>query len=91
MNSKGYTMHEIIENYGPIMASDQDYGILVSVNGSYFNIWCATGRPGLYENTEALHFGSRLDSDNGMYGVDICKIMDVAKKILNDAMKQEEG
>ncbi len=89
MSVGDFTMHEVIENYGPIVASDQDYGLLVSVNGSYFQLWTATGR-GTYTGVEAYDFASRIESKDGMHGADFSKVFDKAREILKTAVEGVE-
>lgn len=91
MRNGEYTYHEIIENYGPIMASDQDYGVAVSVNGSYFQIWQNIGSPGIYKVVEAYDFASRIESKDGLYQADMAKVLDKAREILREYVDMEDN
>jgi hypothetical protein len=42
MANNGSTIIEVLE-YGPICAADEDTGCLVTVNGSYVNLWVPCG------------------------------------------------
>ena len=37
------TIFEVL-GYGPIVACDEELGLLVTVNGAYFNLWVKEGR-----------------------------------------------
>jgi hypothetical protein len=84
-----FTLHEIIDNYGPVLASDADFGLLVSVNGSYFQVWIATGR-GTYEVIEAYDFSSRIESKDGAHGADFHKVWTKAEEILQMHVEGED-
>ena len=48
------TIFDVLE-YGPIVAADEELGVLITVNGSYYNIW--VGYDGMYNNTDAHSVG----------------------------------
>jgi len=51
-------IHEILEdNY--IIGSNEDYGLIVTVNGAYTQIWVGDGDD--YEAREAIHMDMDLD------------------------------
>lgn len=74
-------IYEVLE-YGPIVASNEEFGILITVNGSYFNLWY--GVDGEYNSTDCYSLGA----DNGLYGLKIVDIMERASKILNDVINE---
>lgn len=37
-------IYEVLE-YGPIVACDEDFGCLVTINGSYLNLWVLQRQP----------------------------------------------
>lgn len=80
------SIHEVLE-YGPIVANDEELDILITVNGAYYNIWCGNGE-GFYNNTDvrALNSGGQ-----GLYGMDIVKVMDKAKEILEEITKGDDN
>ena len=46
------TIHEVLE-YGPICASDEETGCLVTVNGAYANLWVPCPDGG-YDNRDCV-------------------------------------
>ena len=77
-------IHEVME-YGYIVASNEDFDMLVTVNGAYFNIWCGD-YSGNYVNTECFATGF----DGGLYGQDIVKVTDKAQSIIDELLKGDE-
>lgn len=77
------TVHEVLE-YGPIMCSDADFGILITANGAYFNIWNATGK-GTYVCSDCV----ATNLEHGLYGVDAAKLLDKAKNVLTELLNSE--
>lgn len=86
------SIHELLE-YGPIVAHDEDFDILVTVNGAYFNFWVGD-RDGNYTNTEAFAVDGRVKRDNersnGLYGLQIVDVMDAAKDLLAEILAGDE-
>ena len=85
-------IHEIME-YGPIVANDEDYDLLISVNGAYFNVWAVTGR-GDYTNTEAFDLRSRVagsnDRSNGLYGLAFTDVTAAAEELLAEIIRGDD-
>jgi hypothetical protein len=81
-------IYDVLE-YGPIVAQNEEFGVLITVNGAYFNVWI--GRDGRFENVEAISFGNNSD---GLYGQEFVKVMDRAQVVLAefiaDNFKYEE-
>lgn len=75
-------IHQVLE-YGYIVASDEDYDLLITVNGAYFNIWSGD-MAGNYENTDCR----ATDYDNGLYGKDIAAVADKAEAILEEILQE---
>jgi hypothetical protein len=67
---------EVLE-YGPIVAQDEDAGLLVTVNGSYLNLWVLRGN-GEFDNTECR----ALDSADGLF----TQVMDHADEYLKEVV-----
>lgn len=88
------TIFEILEN-NIILASNEDLGLLLSCNGSYFQVWRQLERSG-FECLDALHLGSRFqdaagsDHVGGLYGIDSAKLWTKAEDILTDWIKSSE-
>ena len=87
------TIHEVME-YGSIIASDEDFDILIGVNGAYFNLWVGDGT-GRYNNTECYDMASRVEgadgrSSNGLYGLDIVKVIEAGKALLESILSGED-
>lgn len=77
-------IHEVME-YGYIVASNEDFDILVTVNGAYYNIWCGD-YSGNYTNTECF----ATEFDGGLYSQDFVKVTDRAQSILDELLKEQE-
>lgn len=77
-------IHEVMES-GYIVASNEDFDILVTVNGAYYNIWCGD-YSGNYKNTECFATGF----DGGLYGQDFAEVADKAQSILDDLLMENE-
>ena len=77
-----YTLFEMLE-YGPIVASDADWGLVVTINGSYLNLWVSRG-DNSFENTEARSLGI----DNGLHDLPITKAMELGQSWLNYLTKE---
>ena len=75
-------IHEVME-YGYIVASDEDFDILITVNGAYYNIWCGD-YDGNYTNTDCRATGF----EGGLYGQDFVKVADKAKEILDEILSE---
>lgn len=81
-------IHEIME-YGAIVANDEDYDLLISVNGAYFNVWAVTGS-GDYTNTDAFAVSGRVKGSdpqrgsNGLYGLDYVDVVDAAEALMEE-------
>ena len=78
------SIHEVIE-YGYIVATNEDFDILITVNGAYYNIWCGD-YSGKYQNTDCRS----TDFDNGLYGQDMVKVVERAEAILEELVSAEE-
>jgi hypothetical protein len=77
------SIFEILE-YGPIVAWSEEFGILITVNGSYLNLWMTDGKD--FMNTDCRSMGY----PNGLYGMDITKVMKDAEEYLTDCLKESE-
>ena len=81
--SNGMTIHDVL-SYGPVCASDEELGWLVTVNGSYVNLWVRIPRwmqedsGPRYENVECA--SGHPDSD--LYKLTGAQMIDRAEECL---------
>lgn len=77
------TLAEVLE-YGPIVASDDELGLLVTGNGAYYTLWVSDGRDmrgATWTNTDC----KAIEGDgSGMYGVTAATFWDGGKAALAD-------
>jgi hypothetical protein len=78
----GMKLHEVI-GYGPIVYCSEDYGILITINGSYLNWWVETGN-GLWTNTDCR------SGHPDLYTLTVAKAMDLAEAWFNEVMEYTE-
>jgi hypothetical protein len=89
------TLFEIIED-NIILASNEDLGLILTANGSYFQVWRQLDR-GAFECIEALHLGSRMLDDkgneprDGLDGLDTAKLWAKAELVLNEYISEHYG
>ena len=74
-------IYQVLE-YGPIVAADEDYCLLVTVNGAYLNLWA-------YDGSEYKCLDCRPPSDD-LYTLTVSQAMDQAKAYLEDVLKGED-
>lgn len=77
-----YSIHEVLE-YGPICASNDEFDVLVTVNGAYLNLWCGD-HSGNYTNTDCRAMTKDLYNTTG------AEMKDLAKRYLEEALNPEE-
>lgn len=83
------SIFEVME-YGPIVFSDEETGVLITVNGSYFNWWYRRGRRSdgtpTWENTECRATGL----DRGLYepSATLKSLMDRAEQWFQEVMSE---
>ena len=75
-------IYEVLD-YGPIMAQNEELGILITVNGSYFNIWVDRGNS-KFENVDCVSLGNGMD---GLYGIKTTDLIKKAEEILDEVIK----
>lgn len=66
------TIFDIIDEYGPICAADENMGYLVSVNGSYLNLWVESS-PGRYANIDCSAMPKNLYEATGAEMIDLAE------------------
>ena len=84
--SRGNTTNSIYEvfEYGAIVYANEEYDVLITVNGAYYNWWNGDGNGG-YVCSDCLYgnFGSET-SNAGLYALDettqLLRILDRAEK-----------
>ena len=74
-------IYEVLE-YGPIAAADEDFCLLVTINGAYLNLWA-------YDGSEYKCLDCRPPSDD-LYTLTVSQAMDQAKAYLEDTLKEGE-
>ena len=75
-------IYQVLE-YGPIVASEEDYSLLVTVNGAYLNLWA-------YDGSEYKCLDCRPPSDD-LYTLTVSQAIDQAKAYLEDVLKGEDN
>jgi hypothetical protein len=75
---------EAIEEYGPAVAADHEIGVVITVNGSYFNVWGQRGDDE-WENTDAFAVG---EDDLGK--TSFKAIWERGEEILKDIVEPED-
>lgn len=83
------TLLEVVDDYGPVIATDTERRTVVTVNGAYFNLWTQVAGD-KWDNIDAYDVASRLDKDpegtdpfNTLDGVTLHKLQNEAEKILS--------
>jgi len=76
------SIHEVL-TYGSVVASNEDYDLLITVNGAYYNIWVGNFS-GKYQNTDCRATGF----DNVLYGQDMVKVVERAEAILEEILAE---
>ena len=74
-------MYEAFD-YGPIVAMDSEWGLMVTYNASYFNLWVLRGE-NEWGNTECMHV-----SDSIRENQDIWQICTRASKWITETIKE---
>ena len=74
-------IYEVLE-YGPIVAADEDYSLLITINGAYLNLWA-------YDGSEYKCLDCRPPSDD-LYTLTVSQAMDQAEAYIQDTLKGEE-
>jgi hypothetical protein len=83
------TIFEILES-NQILTGSEDFGLIVTVNGSYFQLWRQGQKENQWECLDAYSFSSRIESRDGLYGADSVKVLECAEEILRNATTPEE-
>lgn len=78
----------LIEEYGPIMAANEDYGLLITVNAAYFNLWVDRGDDN-WENTDAYAADGRI-GDLYKSSTSFDSVQKAAEKLLEEITDIEE-
>ena len=73
-----------VMQYGPIVACDEELGLLVTVNGAYFNLWVSRG-DGEFENTTCSSPGAP-DTESPL----LWKTVKRAEKRLKEWISEDE-
>lgn len=75
------SLHEVIE-YGPIVFSDDDLGVLIGCNGAYLN-WFNQIGPGKYDNSTCRA------RNKDLYESTVADVIDEAKEWFDDEMNSD--
>lgn len=74
-----FNIHEVLE-YGPIVFSSEEYGVIITINGSYLNWWIE--RNGGWENTDCR------SGHPDLYTLTVSEAMDAAERWFMEETKQ---
>lgn len=83
---KGMNIFEVME-YGPICAGDQEFSILITVNGAYLNLWVGDVVDG-FHNTDCRSL-EVPDDGNGLYAITAANMKDQAEEYLKDIIGED--
>ncbi len=87
-SSEIYSIYEVL-TYGPILCSDEDNGILITVNGAYFNFWVEVS-PGLYRNFDCASPGVTDDDKREFWSVQLLAEEKLVNKV-DELVKELES
>jgi hypothetical protein len=79
--SDGMTIHDVV-GYGPIVFSNEECGVLITINGSYLNWWNFDGDS--YHNTGCRSGHPKLDK------LTVAEAMDLAEAWFNEENEDED-
>ena len=74
-------VYDVLE-YGPIVAADEDYLLLITINGAYLNLW-------LYDGNDYKCLDCRPPTAD-LYTLTVSQAIDEAKAYLEDSVKIDE-
>ncbi len=86
---------DVINTYGPMVACNVDYGLYITVNGSYFNCWVyREDHPGFrHANDETGWINAECRPTdlgfNGLHGADMADVITRAEKWLAEIIETE--
>jgi hypothetical protein len=80
------TIFDVLE-YGPICAADEDSGALVTINGSYVNLWMPSSTPGQWVNTDCV----ANDAWGDLYNRTAAAMIDRAEECLKHWLRGDDG
>lgn len=78
------TLFEMI-SFGPVVAGNEELGLYVTVNGSYFNLWVQRGDND-FENTDCR----ALSSENGLYSITAAEAIERGERALRDWIRGDD-
>lgn len=87
------TIFEVLEQ-GPIVAGDEDMGYLVTINGSYLNLWSSIveeRRPGTYMPVVVWNNIDCRPTGQDMYSMTSAKAWDLGKEYLREVLSDIES
>jgi len=79
------TLYEVLE-YGPIVAQNEELGILITANGSYLNFWIAESHD-QWTNTECRSFD--FDGNKCIMDLSLSKVVEKAEQWLDEVLENE--
>lgn len=77
------TLAEVVMTYGPIVAADEDMGLVVTVSGSYVQLW-RQDKAGLFE---AIDLQS---NDRDLYHITAAEAIDLGEAFLAECLEESE-
>lgn len=73
-------IYEVME-YGSIVYSNEEYGVLITANSVYFNYWVGSLSEG-YHNTDCLYLSENI------LNISLKIIMEYAEKYFNESIEE---
>jgi len=88
------TIFEVL-GHGPIVAKDEDLGLLVTINGAYLNLWEGRTRHGFNQHGAPMESASWENTDcrcghPDLYTLTVAKAMELAEEWLEEIRKGED-
>lgn len=88
MKNGSISLYEVID-MGPIVAKDEELGLLVTVNGAYLNLWVARHLAQLacprWDNTDCR------SGHPDLYTLTVAKAMELAEEWLEELRKGDDN
>lgn len=77
------TIYDVLES-GPIVAKNEELGLIVSINGSYLNLWVSDGDGG-WNNTDCR------SGHPDLYELSTARAMELGEEWLRDIERGDES
>ena len=80
------TIFEVIET-GPIVFADEDYGVIITINGSYLNQWNKSHNQSYNHSYDCNECSSGHDD---LYNLTVSDAMDIATAWFKEMVEKDE-